>query len=756
MTLEYIDLPGDSIDVDALEIPRARQIASAITGGRLDFVRLIECCKFAGASIEILVIEVEVERPQVVVNPIRRVERLAVLLSAVDDSYPEVLAVRKGFPIVPHLNITFDENTRSLCLYDQSWDEVKARWTAPAFIERIRRWLADTAIGSLHREDQPLEQVLAGSGYSIVIPSSAIKSGGEAATRLDVILIPSDEHRGTLIAIPMSAKGRPKKLQFTASMFFAGSRQHGIIQRAPRTLEELCEFVRTEEFDLLAELRKRVMGWKDDGCLEVSLIVVIAFPLQRGDVATVEVTDTWAFLTTENIYEVGKRIGVWERNEGEVGVFVPPIATLKGADVALEVVRPHFSFSKEAAARASGVDAVDAKTVAVGVGAIGSQIVLNLVRSGFGRWTVIDHDELLPHNLARHALFSNGIGWPKAVVLAATINSFFEDGPPAEAIATNVLRAGEAKKKLDTAFADADLILDFSASAPVSRHLARDVQSAARRASLFLNPRGSDLVCIREDAKRTMPLDGLEAQYYRAVIRAPALGGHLAMNEARTRYARSCRDVSFSIPTHLVSMHSAIAAQAVRTSYSSECASVRIWHADPLTCAVSIVDVPLFTSHRAQLGGWTVVIDQWLMDHLQELRAKRLPNETGGVLIGMYDMPRKTVYVVDTIHSPSDSKEKPTLYIRGCEGLEERMATINAETAGELEYIGEWHSHPDGCSCAPSNDDLNLFANITDRMTAAGYPAFMAIVGQHNQSAWFLGTMASDCGWSAPASAGVK
>ncbi|MEJ7590669.1 MAG: ThiF family adenylyltransferase [Planctomycetaceae bacterium] len=564
MTREYINLPGGSIDADALDIPRARQIASAITGGRLDFVRLVECCKIAGASIEILVIEVDVERPQVVVNPIRRVERIAVLLSADDDSYPEVLAVRKGFPVVPHMNITVDENTRSLCLYDQSWDEVKSRWTAPAFIERIRSWLADTAIGSLHREDQPLEQVLAGSGYSLVIPSSAIKSGGEAATRLDVILIPSDEHRGTLIAIPKSENGRRKKLQFTASMFFAGSRQHGIIHRAPRTLEELCEFVRTETFDLLTELRKRVMGWKDDGCLDVSLIVVIAFPLQRGDIATIEVIDTWAFLTTETVYEVGKRIGVWDKNDGKIGLFVPPIESLKGADVTLEVLRPHFSFSRSAAARASGVNIVDAKTVAVGVGAIGSQIVLNLVRGGFGRWTVIDNDELLPHNLARHALLSDGIGWPKAVVLAATINSFFEDEPPTVAISANVLRCSNAKEKLDTAFAESDLILDLSASVPVSRHLARDVQSAARRISLFLNPRGSDLVCISEDAQRTMHLDELEAQYYRAVIRDPALAGHLAVNEARTRYARSCRDISFSIPTHLVSMHSAIAAQAVR------------------------------------------------------------------------------------------------------------------------------------------------------------------------------------------------
>lgn len=751
MTLEYIELQGDPIDAEKLETPRARQITSAIAGGRLDFVSLIKCCRNAGASTEIVVIEVEVERPQIVVNSIQRVERIAVVLSADDDSYPEVLALRKGFPVVPHLNITVNDDTRSLCLYDQSWDEVKSRWTAPAFIERIRRWLADTAVGSLHREDQPLEQVLIGSGYSLVIPWSALKSSGEVVSpRLDVVHIPSNEHRGTLIAIPLSGNKPPEKLQFTASLFFAGLRQHGVIRRAPRTLEELCEFVRTADFDLLAELRQRVMEWKDDGYLDVSLIIVVAFPLQRGDIATVEVTDTWAFLTTETVYEVGKRIGVWEKSDGKVGAFIAPIESLRGADVTLDVVRPHFGFSRSAAARASGVDAVDAKLVAVGAGAIGSQVVLNLVRGGFGRWTVIDHDELLPHNLARHVLLANGIGWPKANVLAATISSFFEDEPPAVSIPANVLRPGNLKQTLDTAFAESDLILDFAASVPVSRLLARDIQCAARRASLFLNPRGSDLVCISEDTKRTMPLDGLEAQYYRAVIRNPALVGHLAVNETRTRYARSCRDVSFSIPTHLVSMHSAIAAQAIRTIYTTERASVLIWHADTSTCEISLVDVPLFTSHRAQIGDWTVVVDQWLMDHLQELRLKRLPNETGGVLIGMYDLPRKTVYVVDTIHSPSDSTEKPTLYIRGCENLEERVDAINAETAGELEYIGEWHSHPNGCSCAPSNDDLNLFANITDRMTAAGYPAFMAIVGEHNQSAWFLGTMADDTGWVSP------
>ncbi len=140
-------------------------------------------------------------------------------------------------------------------------------------------------------------------------------------------------------------------------------------------------------------------------------------------------------------------------------------------------------------------------------------------------------------------------------------------------------------------------------------------------------------------------------------------------------------------------------------------------------------------------------MDQWLLEHLQSLRASRLPNETGGVLIGAYDLPRKTVYIVDTIHSPADSREMPTLYIRGCEQLAQRVADIATETAGQLEYIGEWHSHPDGYSCAPSLDDLKLFANVTDRMSADGLPALMAIIGQHHGSVWFVGEMRDGEGW---------
>jgi hypothetical protein len=201
------------------------------------------------------------------------------------------------------------------------------------------------------------------------------------------------------------------------------------------------------------------------------------------------------------------------------------------------------------------------------------------------------------------------------------------------------------------------------------------------------------------------------------------------------------------LPTHLVSIHAGIGAQAIRSAMETEQAAIKVWRSDPASCAVSVLDVPVHRVYRASVGEWTLILDDWLFQALCDLRSSKLPNETGGVLIGSYNLPSKTVYVVDTIPSPPDSEEWPTLYIRGSEGLRDRVASITKMTVGQLEYVGEWHSHPDRCSCMPSDDDFKVFSWMTDRMSAAGLPALMAIIGEAGASLWFLGRMERDGGW---------
>ena len=76
------------------------------------------------------------------------------------------------------------------------------------------------------------------------------------------------------------------------------------------------------------------------------------------------------------------------------------------------------------------------------------------------------------------------------------------------------------------------------------------------------------------------------------------------------------------------------------------------------------------------------------------------------------------------------------------------IAVLNqTRLAQQLEYVGEWHSHPDGCGCKPSDDDFNVFSWIVGGMSPAGVPALMAIVGESDSSLWFLDSMERAGGW---------
>ena len=123
------------------------------------------------------------------------------------------------------------------------------------------------------------------------------------------------------------------------------------------------------------------------------------------------------------------------------------------------------------------------------------------------------------------------------------------------------------------------------------------------------------------------------------------------------------------------------------------------------------------------------------------LRESKLPNETGGVLLGYIDLEHRIVYVVDTISSPLDSEEWPNLYIRGSLGLTRAVEQASSKTDAMLEYIGEWHSHPPGATTAPSDDDLKGFVYLTQLMGRDGLPALILIVGDRGDASCFLGTM---------------
>ena len=139
-------------------------------------------------------------------------------------------------------------------------------------------------------------------------------------------------------------------------------------------------------------------------------------------------------------------------------------------------------------------------------------------------------------------------------------------------------------------------------------------------------------------------------------------------------------------------------------------------------------------------GDWQISTDKCTFWKLRDLRLRALPDETGGVLLGYPDHHHRMLYVVDALPSPPDSEEWPTSYIRGCAGLKEAVGEVTSRTAGTVEYLGEWHSHPDESECEPISADLVFLAWLTDHRFRDGMPALMAIVCEGDDVVWRTAT----------------
>ena len=87
---------------------------------------------------------------------IKNEEILDIEFDCRDENIPKVYIVRKDFPLIAHTLIDEDDRLY-LCLYENSWDDIRLSWNPRDFIRRLLIWFNDAAQGKLHREAQPLE-----------------------------------------------------------------------------------------------------------------------------------------------------------------------------------------------------------------------------------------------------------------------------------------------------------------------------------------------------------------------------------------------------------------------------------------------------------------------------------------------------------------------------------------------------------------------------------------------------------------------
>lgn len=686
---------------------------------------------------ECLIVDVECDDvPPKNAAGIRYRERLALCVPNDPKKLVEVLALRRDFPILIHQNQGVYGTPASLCLYFDSPAAVLRTWTPMAFLRRIQWWLEKSARDELHPVDQPVEHLFFASKFELILPwNLAELRKSQNTARFAVVLRHERPDQGLTCFLELIAESAPQTKTVTHVELTLPPIVHGFVERDPTTLGQLADLLARRNVDLIKLLRAELQNRVGASGATVSeddraTVILLYIPIRRRVDAEPDGITQRAFLIPTNALELGVSTGALlvhqQRYYKDVMNQQPSKLWRDQPVFPMDILSQNDG---EAARRQSGIANEGPRTVLIGAGSLGSALLNLWGRSGWGRWTVIDKDHIRPHNLSRHTAYVQHIGEMKATVVA-DLHAAAMDGAteviPIVADATDRTQVSVAR-----ALNAADLVVDASTTLEYPR-AASAADTLPRHCSVFITPDGNATVLLIEDAKRKQRLRTLEAQYYRALIQKNWGRTNLSGHVSTFWSGASCRDISMVMPYPRILGHASTLAEQIQIAAACENALIRVWQRDPVRSAVEVHDIQVLHERCIPLGDLEVFIDDGVEQQLRGMRRHGLPDETGGLLLGYYDFNIKAVVIVAGLPAPPDSKAGQDSFERGVAGLTEVVKDANTRTAGMVNYIGEWHSHPRGHSASPSRPDLMQLIYLALGMADDGLPAIQLIIGEHD------------------------
>lgn len=356
-------------------------------------------------------------------------------------------------------------------------------------------------------------------------------------------------------------------------------------------------------------------------------------------------------------------------------------------------------FSKGLASQLSGDDR-SIPTLYLGGGSLGSKLLTHELRSGNIELGVLDHDELMQHNLVRHELFNESIGMNKALALVKKAKNFFalDKVSGFKSFPYRVHNMdGEDLNKYTR-------LIDSTASLAVQNWLT--TKKFAKDPVVIrteLVHQGQLGLAYVEGKDRNPRIDDLvNLTYYRAVSNA--------VLESWRKYDSSTELMNLNVglgcssPTSVmaddtISFHASIFSRLIQNLPGTPgdgllFRSVMQGSGVPTVSSESETIPPFEVYSCGEGSGWEIRFAGGSTERFLGLCRRKGKIETGGILIGMANSKTRTIHVFDIINEPQDSKGTCMGFTRGAKGMPALVDEIKEKTGGMVGYIGEWHTHP--------------------------------------------------------------
>lgn len=692
---------------------------------------------------------------------------------------PQVRSNRKDFPStkLPHLNPVAIEHPAWLCLHRGNLNDWFAEHTLKDLIKRIKGWFRDAAcnrlipegdrfeptrfmssVGSIVFNTKQLENLLisnwetdrgnqdygflwvdflnkdtlklsASDRFPVEVISPLAKNTNLApiknmTRRVNQLVDQNDALTPMCIGIVCW----PKKDNITVDYF----------GELPTTLEGLLNFC--QKYGLLLDLALKDYTGQDLQFLN-GIPIILAINRPQPLINTESSVEYLCFLL--NGQELIIQENTFQPGTAFVGSLLHrfPLVPERAAEIA-GLNNNHFAD----------------QILFLGCGALGSKIELHFGRSGYVNFTLVDYDELYPHNFVRHALLANYSG-NKAKAVKKAIDAIFDTAANSKVVADSSSALdwiiGSKKEKLS----EFKLLVDTTASgvvfeAIVSSHLPDNLQVSRCEISDF----GNIGILYIEGLKRTPRLDDLQISLFDMAIDNAVIQAWL--NRERKQREQlvgpaldeiaigiSCGSDTMRLSDDVVSSHAANISMALRSALSNklDSSSGYLYISNILAqnngfnkvVAESFQVKPFMVLFPEDAKDWQIRLHPNAISRMQEQLANHSPRETGGLMIGLIHKKRRIIYVTRVIDAP-DSIRHCSKFVRGGSNkLPQELLEIMKKTNSFLGYVGDWHSHPEG-SAVRSFTDLDAMLETKSALDTLQLPTFILIVAPNSFKAYLL------------------
>lgn len=591
------------------------------------------------------------------------------------NAYPD----RKNFPFekFPHINYPIPPLPPSLCLTRENFRDWYAEHTFREYILLIKQWFSDASRGHLIKiKDEDFFEPFRIDRWDCILlhTPSDDKYLENAINPITICSSVTKKHQDVYYSNLCPVCSNDTCMEILLNRHGNDICTSWFIE-LPRTFGELLDFITKERFQLnrkLIDKKLKVMGNDVE-----SLFFRLAFP---RPIKVLDKTTRIDYL----IFKVSAESYVHDIEDDKIEhVLLMDIANT-------DTVRYLSGTSDKIANK---------KILLLGAGAIGSKLAFHLYRSGICDLTLCDKDVMLSHNVCRHALSSYDGLKPKVELVKKELESMFVHDSSIKTVEEDLLE-WLPRNQLN----EYDLIIDTTASASVFRCLDEHPINNFTPIIHYALSDAGDIGLVYIHANNTSLLSDYYMHLARLAINDDDLSDWIKRerkyNYDWVRIGEGCHSNTMILSDDVISCHTAIASSIVRDFFDSKLSNKAMLSFINFEYVGQVFtikyDIPTFVDIPCDNSpDWHVRIPQVLLHQIRTLAKVSGKKETGGYIMGNVDEKYKTIYVLHQF-KPQNSKYSNTQLVLGTKGWKDEYDKVIKRTSSMINYIGDWHSHPQG------------------------------------------------------------